>query len=183
MTISFRDIPASKKILEVVRTIRPEMPVIVRTVDDIDIDKLLAAGATEVVPESLEGSLMMGSHMLLLMGVPVSRIVKTVRSVRDTQYKMLRGFFHGEGLEDSGQPEAYHERLHTVLLSDNAYAVGRTLADLELDNMNVSVTAIRRAGIQGPQPAPTTRMEPGDGVVVFGAPEAIERAEKRILEG
>jgi len=183
MTISFRDIPASKKILEVVRTIRPEMPVIVRTVDDIDIDKLLAAGATEVVPESLEGSLMMGSHMLLLMGVPVSRIVKTVRSVRDTQYKMLRGFFHGEGIEDSAQPEAYHERLHTVLLSDNAYAVGRTLADLELDNMNVSVTAIRRSGIQGPQPAPTTRMEPGDGVVVFGAPGAIEKAEKRILEG
>jgi len=183
MTISFRDIPASKKILEVVRTIRPEMPVIVRTVDDIDIDKLLAAGATEVVPESLEGSLMMGSHMLLLMGVPVSRIVKTVRSVRDNQYKMLRGFFHGEGLEDSEQPEAYHERLHTVLLSDNAYAVGRMLADLDLDNMNVSVTAIRRSGIQGPQPAPTTRMEAGDGVVVFGSPEAIEQAEKRILEG
>ena len=183
MAISFRDMPAALKILEVTRTMRPEMPVIVRTVDDIDIDRLIKAGATEVVPESLEGSLMIGSHMLLLMGVPVSRIVKMVRSVREDQYKMLRGFFHGEGFEDSKQPEAYHERLHTVLLTDNAYAVGRTLADLRLDHLNVGVTAIRRSGIQGPQPAPTTRLVTGDGLVVFGSPEAIEQAEKRILEG
>jgi CPA2 family monovalent cation:H+ antiporter-2 len=183
MAISFRDMPAALKILEVTRTMRPEMPVIVRTVDDVDIDRLIKAGATEVVPESLEGSLMIGSHMLLLMGVPVSRIVKMVRTVREDQYKMLRGFFHGEGFEDSDQPEAYHERLHTVLLTDNAYAVGRTLANLQLDRLNVGVTAIRRSGIQGPQPAPTTRLVAGDGVVVFGSPEAIEQAEKRILEG
>jgi len=183
MAISFRDMPAAIKILEVTRTIRPEMPVIVRTVDDVDINRLMEAGATEVVPESLEGSLMIGSHMLLLMGVPVSRIVKMVRSVREDQYKMLRGFFHGEGFEDSKQPEAYHERLHTVLLTDDAYAVGRSLAELGLDHMNVGVTAIRRSGIQGPQPAPTTRLLSGDGVVVFGSPEAIEQAEKRILEG
>ena len=183
MAISFRDMPAALKILEVTRTMRPEMPVIVRTVDDIDIERLIKAGATEVVPESLEGSLMIGSHMLLLMGVPVSRIVKMVRSVREDQYKMLRGFFHGEGFEDSKQPEAYHERLHTVLLTDDAYAVGRSLAELGLDRLNVGVTAIRRSGIQGPQPAPTTRLVGGDGIVVFGSPEAIEQAEKRILEG
>jgi len=183
MAISFREMPAALKILEVTRTMRPEMPVIVRTVDDVDINRLMEAGATEVVPESLEGSLMIGSHMLLLMGVPVSRIVKMVRSVREDQYKMLRGFFHGEGFEDSKQPEAYHERLHTVLLTDNAYAVGKTLADLRLDRLNVGVTAIRRSGIQGPQPAPTTLLVSGDGVVVFGSPEAIEQAEKRILEG
>ena len=183
LAISFRDTPAALKILEVTKTLRPEMPVIVRTVDDIDIERLIDAGATEVVPESLEGSLMIGSHMLLLMGVPVSRIVRTVREVRNDRYKMLRGFFHGEALEDVDQPNAYHERLHTVLLTGKAYAVGRRLADLELDKINVGVTAIRRAGIQGPQPAPTTLLEEGDGLVVFGSSEAIERAEKRILEG
>ena len=183
MTISFRELPTAKKILEVVRTVRPEMPVIVRTVDDVDIDRLIEAGATEVVPESLEGSLMIGSHMLLLMGVPVSRIVKTVRTVRNNRYKMLRGFFHGEGLEDSELPDAYHERLHTVLVTADAYAVGRTLAELDLEKISVGVTAIRRAGIQGPQPAPTAVLESGDGLVVFGSPEAIAAAEKRILEG
>lgn len=183
MAISFRDIPASKKILEVTRTLRPEMPVIVRTVDDTDIDTLIEAGATEVVPESLEGSLMIGSHLLLLLGVPVSRIVKMVRSVRGDRYKILRGFFHGEGLEDNDQPEAYRERLHTVLLTNDAFAVGKTLKDLELDKLEVGVTAIRRSGIQGPLPAPTTLLETGDGLVVFGSPEAIEQAEKRILEG
>ena len=183
LAISFRDTPAALKILEVTKTLRPEMPVIVRTVDDIDIERLIEAGATEVVPESLEGSLMIGSHMLLLMGVPVSRIVRTVRDVRNDRYKMLRGFFHGEALEDVDQPNAYHERLHTVLLTDKAYAVGKQLADLGLDRINVGVTAIRRAGIQGPQPAPTTLLEEGDGLVVFGSSEAIQQAEKRILEG
>jgi len=183
LTISFRDTPVALKILEITKTLRPEMPVIVRTVDDIDIERLIEAGATEVVPESLEGSLMIGSHMLLLMGVPVSRIVRTIRDVRNDRYKMLRGFFHGEALEDVDQPNAYHERLHTVLLTGKAYAVGRKLADLELDKINVGVTAIRRAGIQGPQPAPTTLLEEGDGLVVFGSSEAIEKAEKRILEG
>lgn len=126
---------------------------------------------------------MIGSHMLLLMGVPVSRIVKTVRTVRNNRYKMLRGFFHGEGLEDSELPDAYHERLHTVLVTADAYAVGRTLAELDLEKISVGVTAIRRAGIQGPQPAPTAVLESGDGLVVFGSPEAIAAAEKRILEG
>ena len=51
------------------------------------------------------------------------------------------------------------------------------------DSQTFGPTAIRRSGIQGPQPAPTTRLVSGDGVVVFGSPEAIEKAEKRILEG
>lgn len=183
LAISFNDIPSALRILEVTRTLRPDMPVIVRTVDDVDIDRLIEAGATEVVPESLEGSLMIGSHMLLLMGVPVSRIVKTVREVRADRYLMLRGFFHGENLEESEQGEAYNERLHTVLLPAEAWATGKTLSELKLDAIRVSVTAIRRAGIQGPQPAPGTLLAAGDGLVLFGSPEALQQAEKRILEG
>ena len=81
LVISFHDSHEALKILETTRLVRPDMPVIVRTMDDADLEKLKAAGATEVVPESLEGSLMMGSHLLLLMGVPVSRIVRHVRDV------------------------------------------------------------------------------------------------------
>ncbi|MBI3896711.1 MAG: hypothetical protein HY308_00270 [Gammaproteobacteria bacterium] len=81
------------------------MPVIVRTMDDVDLDKLMHAGATEVVPESLEGSLMMGSHMLLLLGVPAARIDRYVNTVRGARYRMLREFFHGQFSESLDQAE------------------------------------------------------------------------------
>ena len=48
---------------------------IVRTLDDTELDRLLKAGAAEVVPEVLEGSLMLASHSLLLLGVPLNRVL------------------------------------------------------------------------------------------------------------
>ena len=183
LAISFYNTPAALKILEVTRHVRPDMPVIVRTMDDADLDRLMVAGATEVVPESLEGSLMMGSHLLLLMGVPVSRIVRHVRNVRTDRYRMLRGFFHGEDLDDGKDTHAYQERLHSITLPAGANAVGRLIADLGLEKAGVSVSAVRRGGIRGPEPSPETKLAAGDVLVLFGTPEALEQAEKILLEG
>jgi len=183
LAISFYNTPAALKILEITRHVRPDMPVIVRTMDDADLDRLKAAGATEVVPESLEGSLMMGSHLLLLMGVPGSRIMRHVRNVRTDRYRMLRGFFHGEDLDDGKDARAYQERLHSIELPAGAHAVGRLIADLHLEEVGISVSAVRRGGIRGPEPSPETKLAAGDVLVLFGAPEALEQAEKILLEG
>lgn len=182
LAISFYDVSAALKILETTRMARPDMPVIVRTMDDAALERLKAAGATEVVPESLEGSLMMGSHLLLLMGVPVSRIVRHVRNVRTDRYRMLRGFFHGEDI-DEGKENAYQDRLHSVTLPDAANAVGKLISELHLEQAGVSVNAVRRGGIRGPEPASETRLSAGDVLVLFGAPEALEQAEQILLEG
>ncbi|MDO8597720.1 MAG: cation:proton antiporter, partial [Sulfuricaulis sp.] len=182
LAISFYDVSLALKILETTRLLRPDMPVIVRTMDDAALEKLKAAGATEVVPESLEGSLMMGSHLLLLMGVPVSRIVRHVRNVRTDRYRMLRGFFHGQDI-DEGKESAYQERLHSITLPSGAGAVGKLISELHLDEAGVSVSAVRRGGIRGPEPAPETRLAAGDVLVLYGAPEALEQAEKILLEG
>jgi CPA2 family monovalent cation:H+ antiporter-2 len=182
LAISFYDVSLALKILETTRLLRPDMPVIVRTMDDAALEKLKAAGATEVVPESLEGSLMMGSHLLLLMGVPVSRIVRHVRNVRTDRYRMLRGFFHGVDI-DEGKERAYQERLHSITLPSGASAVGKLISELHLEEAGVSVSAVRRGGIRGPEPAPETRLAGGDVLVLYGAPEALEQAEKILLEG
>jgi len=183
LVVSFNDINSALKILETTRHVRPDMPVIVRTMDDADLERLNVAGATEVVPESLEGSLMMGSHLLLLLGIPVSRIVHHVRDVRRDRYRMLRGFFHGEDLFEETATEAYHERLHSVTLPGGAFSVGKLLADLHLEELDVAVSAVRRGGIRGPEPSPETRLAEGDVLVLFGAPEALEQAEKLLLKG
>jgi CPA2 family monovalent cation:H+ antiporter-2 len=183
LVVSFNNLPSALRILEITRHVRPDMPVIVRTMDDAALEQLKAAGATEVVPESLEGSLMMGSHLLLLLGVPVSRIVTHVRDVRNDRYRMLRGFFHGVYETGEGGTRAYHERLHSVELTGGARAIGQTIADLHLEEAGVSVNAVRRGGIRGPEPAPETRLAAGDVLVLYGTPESIDEAEKILLGG
>jgi len=182
LVISFVDVSTARRILSATRDLRPDMPVIVRTIDDHDLEVLKNAGATEVVPESLEGSLMMGSHLLMLLGVPVSRVLRQVQSVRRDRYRMLRGFFHGAAGVDETE-ESYRERLHSVTLLPQAYAVGKKLAELPLAESKVTVTAVRRGGITGPEPEPDTKLIAGDVLVLFGKPEALEHAEKVLLEG
>jgi len=182
LMISFVDPTVALRILNATRDLRPDMPVIVRTIDDSRMEELKKAGATEVVPESLEGSLMMGSHVLMLLGVPVSRVLRQVQDVRRGRYRMLRGFFHGAAGVDEAE-ESYRERLHSVTLLPQAFAVGRKLAELPLAEHQVTVTAVRRGGITGPEPEPDTKLIAGDVLVLFGAPEALEHAEKVLLEG
>jgi len=181
--ISFADTPSSLRILEVVRGLCPELPVIVRTKDDYDLDRLRAAGATEVVAESLEGSLMMGSHVLVALDVPVKRVIKQMRAAHTDRYRMLRGFFHGEESENPEEVDTGRERLHSVTLLPEAHAVGRRLADLRLDAAGVGVTAVRRGGIRGPQPTGDTKLRAGDVLVLYGASDALDEAEKILLQG
>ena len=67
--------------------------------------------------------------------------------------------------------------------SDNAYAVGKRLSDLALDKQAVHVTAVRRGGIRGPEPSGDTRFMAGDILVLYGSPEGLDEAEKRLLQG
>ncbi|MHB8428103.1 MAG: cation:proton antiporter domain-containing protein [Acidiferrobacterales bacterium] len=182
MVISFVDVPVALRILGAVRQLRPEMPVIVRTMDDRDLDQLKAAGAVEVVPESLEGSLMMGSHLLMLLDVPVSRVLRQVQTVRRDRYRMLHGFFHGAASEDEAE-ESYRQRLHSVMLSAGAYAVAKRLGDLGLERHGVVVTAVRRSGISGSSPSADIHLTDGDVLVLYGTPEALNQAEKILLQG
>lgn len=183
LAVSFNDAQIALKILEVTRSLRPTMPVIVRTMDDADLERLMRAGATEVVPESLEGSLMMGAHLLLMLGAPVECVDSHVREVRRDRYRMLRGFFHGQAMFGANPAGAYRERLHTVTLPANAHAIDKALGDLGLDALGVSVSAVRHNGEQAQEPSAATRFAAGDVLVLYGAPEALEHAERVLLEG
>jgi CPA2 family monovalent cation:H+ antiporter-2 len=181
VAITYADTPSALRILHHVRELKTDIPVIVRTQDDHDLAKLTAAGATEVVPEVLEGSLMLGSHALVLLGIPLSRVVKRVREQRDQRYQLLRGYFHSTGDEDDVEEEA-HERLHSVPLHPGAAGAGRTLEELGLQPLGVEVTAVRRRGIRGADPSPGMRLQAGDVVVLRGIPDALDLAERRLLE-
>jgi CPA2 family monovalent cation:H+ antiporter-2 len=179
LVVSFTDTGAALKILHQVRSVNATVPVVVRTVDDSDIQRLLEAGATEVVPEILEGSLMLASHSLLLTGTPLNRVLRRIRAVREERYSLFRGFYHGATDEAEGT-ENMQPRLHTVVLPERAAAVGRTFGELELRGL-VEVTGIRRTGGRSAPPAPDQVLEAGDVLVLLGRPKNLAIAERVLL--
>lgn len=183
VVISFDDPAGALKVLERTRALRPELPVLLRTRDDSTLEAFQNAGATAVVPEILEASLMLASHTLALLDVPLTRVFRYVRDVRADRYRMLRGYFHGQERVDPSKVDRFREQLHAVTLPEQAYAIGRTLAELELEKVEVTVTAVRRGGIRGPQPEPDTVLQAGDVLVLYGAPENLESAEERLYSG
>ena len=179
VVVSYHDTPSALKILALVHAHAPKVPVIVRTVDDTDIDKLKAAGATEVVPEAIEGSLMLAGHALALVGVPMQRVIRITRDARDARYSLLRGYFHGA--DDDGAEERQQARLQSVTLPDAARCLGQPLDGLTLHG--ASVVSVRRA--QGGVAAPSSglRLSAGDTLVIAGLPEALALAEEELLRG
>ncbi|HUW51394.1 MAG TPA: monovalent cation:proton antiporter-2 (CPA2) family protein [Sulfuricella sp.] len=183
LVVTYADVKSSLRVLHHAHEMRPDLPVIVRTLDDTDLEKLRDAGATEVVPEVLEGSLMLASHTLMLLGVPFGRVVKRVRQIREARYSLLRGFFHGATDQDYELSEKVQPRLHTVALHEGSAAVGKTLAELDLDSLLVRVTAVRRHNIRALEPQPETVLQADDVVVLMGAPENLAAAEIKLLQG
>src|SRR4029077_20202395 len=116
LVVSYNNVQSALQVIHFARELRPHLPIIVRTQDDSSLDRLLQGGATEVVPEGFEGSLMLGSHALVLLGVPLSRVSRQVRGAPDSRYRLLRGYFHGADDPEDAVEDAAHVRLHSVPL-------------------------------------------------------------------
>jgi CPA2 family monovalent cation:H+ antiporter-2 len=183
VVVTYADVHSSMAILRHVRELRPELPVVVRTIDDTYIDALKEAGAAEVVSEVMEGSLMLASHALMLLGVPLAQVLRRIREVRETRYAMMRGFFRGSSDVDDELEQHAQPRLLTVMITQGAAAAGKSLASLGLEEMLVEVVTIRRQGVKGLEPQPDAVVEPGDVLVLRGAADSLAAAEIRLLQG
>ena len=179
VVVTYQDTPSALRILELARAHAPAVPVIVRTRDDTDLERLRAAGATEVVPEAIEGSLMLASHALALVGVPMRRVIRVVQEQRDERYGLLRGYFHGA--DDDTVNELQNARLQSVTLPSEGMLRGRRLADLALHALGVSVVSVRRADGGVMKPDDELTLEASDTLVLSGLPERLALAEGRLL--
>jgi CPA2 family monovalent cation:H+ antiporter-2 len=182
VAVTYLDTPSALKVLHHVREHAPAVPVVVRTVDDADLARLRAAGATEVVPEALEASLMLASHALALVGVPLRRVVRLVQEQRAARYDLLRGYFHG-GDDDETEDERQQARLRTVVLPAGGPTIGRALGDLGLHAMGVTVVSVRRADGRRVAPDDGLLLQGGDAIVLYGPPEPLTLAEAKLLAG
>lgn len=183
LVLSFDDLAACKNIIPQVRKAYPDLPILVRTRDDSELDSLLKAGATEIIPETLEASLMLGFHTLLLLKVPSSRALRQLRRIRKNRYELLHRVFPSYEAEDLEDIDSTKEQLQAVDLGDSAASIGKSLKELNLQQHEISVTAIRRGAIRHPDPDHSAVLQANDILVLYGTPPHLEHAEKIVLEG
>jgi CPA2 family monovalent cation:H+ antiporter-2 len=181
VVITYLDVPGATKVLASARAHAPQVPVIVRTQDDLDLEKLMTAGAAEVVPETLESSLMLASHALALVGVPMRRVIRIVQDQRDARYNLLRGYFHGA--DDDTVQEREQERLASITLPLGARALGRALSQFALHAQGVRVVSLRRSNGRAVDPESDPPLQDGDTLVLSGRPEPLAMAEEILLRG
>jgi len=183
VVISFSDPATALGILRGVRRMRPELPVLVRTADDTRLKELQDAGATDVVPETFEASLMLVSHVLMLLHVPVTRVVRTLGEIRNSRYAVLRNIVRRGDARVVDETTEQREEIRSIVVPPGAWAVGRSLGEVRNRGVAVTFTGVRRHGILGREPAGDTILRDGDIVVVYGQPEELERAEAVLLAG
>ena len=178
LVISYADTEAALRILHHVRELKPGMPVVVRTRDETDLEALLQAGAAEVVPDAFENSLMLASHALIRVGVPVREVVRAVQAARDSRYGLMRGFFTSE--EEQDDRTARLTQLHAVTLVEGHPAIGKTVEAVEseaLEESGVEIESVRRVKTGDAADVP---LRAGDVLVLKGLMEAIVRVEERL---
>lgn len=88
-------------ILKEARRLNATVPILVRTRDDSQLAELKASGASEVVPELLESSLMLASHALIMLGLPAYQVQERADQIRHDRYRLLHGFYPGADDEET----------------------------------------------------------------------------------
>ena len=183
VVIAFGNDKQSLEVIQKVRSMNEDVPILVRTRNDDQLDALQAAGANEVVPESLEGSLMLVSQVLSLTGVPFSRIMRRVQKERKNHYNHLHGFFQGEHTDMSPQAIDRIEFAHAILINDDSFGCGKSIDSLNLGKMKVNVIALRRGEIECESPEKNTLLQSQDTLIIRGKPRGVEKAEHYLQDG
>ncbi len=183
VVISYNDFNAATLIIQHTKKLRPEIPILVRTRDDTHLTELQNIGATEVVPETLEASLTLASHLLMLLEVPAQRVTNIVKNIRESRYQLLHEFFHGQSAMDVSDPDVSRQGLHSFVVPNRAYCIGKQIESLKLDRIEVVITALRHDGICHQKPDAGSVIRSGDVLVFYANPERSAQAERFLLTG
>jgi CPA2 family monovalent cation:H+ antiporter-2 len=182
LIVTYADDRASEKVLTVIRNYNKDIPVIVRTMDESSLEKIRAAGANEVVPEVLEGSLMLASHALVIFNVPLSRVIKKIREFRESKYKIFKGYF--KGISDEKDDLINQHQLHSIEIKNKYFLNGKLLSEIPLEKYGISIHHIRRPNmLEDIEPRDDLRLNTGDVIVVLGHVEEIRLFENYSLHG
>jgi CPA2 family monovalent cation:H+ antiporter-2 len=183
LAVTYDDLHSSLKILRHTKELRPDLPVVVRTADDTHIEALKQAGAAEVVAEVLEGSVMLASQALLMSGVPLNKVIRSIQENRARRYSVFSGFFRAPPVSAGEDAESQQPRFQSILLKPHDAAIGKVLDEVDLAELEVEINAVRRHNSRSRRPVGNMVLQTGDVLVLLGRPVALSLAEKRLREG
>jgi CPA2 family monovalent cation:H+ antiporter-2 len=181
--ITFTEHHATVKSLRTLRDEAPDLPVIVRAIDDTHLTELMGLGATEVVPDIFESSIMLSSHLLLMLGKPAGKVMRKAVEARKNRYSLLSGLYQGETDVQRFDHSQIGQIVHPVHINESSFAVGKTLEELSLTKHNVTVNSIKRGSVRGNDPDIKTRVRIDDKLVIQGLPEDVEHTENYLHTG
>ncbi|MEQ3514012.1 cation:proton antiporter [Pseudoalteromonas sp. BZB3] len=181
--VTMSDFEQNQPVIDAIKRVAPGVSIIVRATDDIHLEDFKKMGVTEVVPEALEASLMLISHVLHMSGVPMRRIFRRVSQERENRYEFLHGFFTDGSVEQNSEPLERLEYLHAIALPESAYAIDKQITQLNLNKQRVVITALRRDGQEIESPDGDVILQANDILLLKGKPRRVERAEQFLLEG
>lgn len=181
--ISFADDERALDVLKAIRHINEHAEIIVRSRDDMRLKAMMEAGATQVVPDTLEASLMLVSQILSRSGIPIRKILSRLDQARRSHYGEMHGFYPGETTDMNPEKLDRLQFLHAVALPQNAFACGKKLIDLALDDLNLQIKSVRRGDQEFSEVHGDFALQHDDVVLLAGGPRAIEAGESYLLNG
>ncbi len=91
--MAYHDVHSAEHVLQLVRQKRKDIPVVVRAAGETTVEKLKRTGTTEVIPQVIEGGLMIAAEALVQCGIPVDKAMTKVRSARAQRYSSLKQYY------------------------------------------------------------------------------------------
>lgn len=180
LIITFNDLKRSLALLAQIRALNADVKVLVRTKNDKGLDELREAGATEVIPEVLEGSLMLVAHVLHLSGIPHRKILKRLDSEREMKYQHLHGFYYGHESSQLSNSAWTIEKLHAVTLSASSEFIDRYV--LTCDFYGVTIKSLHRKNGESVTLTEHSCFLAGDVILLQGNKDDLLKVES-ILQG
>ena len=181
VVITVVEAEVAKRITEAVRRKHADIPILVRTRGDSHIDELERLGATSVLPEILEATVMITHRMLEQLGFSPNEVFQVIEKIRGDSYRSLRSYYHGE--KDNPLQSRGESFLHTFTVQSDDYAKGKTIAELDLARFMVSVRALRRGEIRGEHPAPEMQLRVGDILILESKVEKFQNVMNMLKTG
>ena len=180
LVISFPDVASSSQITRSAKQLCAKIPVIVRTRDDRHLENLLESGADEVIPDTVESSIMLAQHTLTRLDLDQALIDEMIADAREGHYARVRAFFHSSDDVDLDTPDHHH--LHSIEILDNYHAEGKAIESLKC-LPKINIVALKRNGVRSDKPLLDVELKKGDVLIIEGAPEDIQSAEIEVMSG
>jgi CPA2 family monovalent cation:H+ antiporter-2 len=177
LVIAVSDAAASRRIAAQARQLNPAIHIIARTRYLLEVEPLYRLGVNEVIPEEFETSVEILSRVLRTLLVPQDEIEQHVAEVRRDGYGMLRAMSrrHSHAVGISGYLSG--AEIATFKVRAGSQLAGESLSKGTIRSLSgATVLVIKREQEVIPNPDPIWELQPGDVLLLLGAPEQLAAA-------